>query len=149
MSITGSTTNGDPTMPPRRLHGPVTRAVGLALGLLGCTISGAVELEWQPQRSHDVELSDSDSTISILTTGTDPYLVWRLPRPASPQERMLEFEYFCVDGIDSVSGYLGPPITEKSRFELPDLAHAEGWQTYRVDLVEVTGGPLNRSFSLL
>ena len=121
----------------------------MAFALFAPTCLQAVELDWQPQRSNDAEANRHGSTISIRTTGNDPYLVWRIREPVGESQRVLEFDYFCVDGIDSVCGYLGPPISEASRFVMPDLSHAEGWQTYRVDLVDATGGPLKRNTSLL
>jgi hypothetical protein len=95
----------------------------------------AAEEPWLPHRENDVELSVAASTIAIRTTGHDPFLVWLLPESTEADHRVLEFEYFCTEKIGSVSGFLGPPLSEATRFDLPDLTIAEGWQTYTVDLV--------------
>ena len=109
--------------------------------LLQCGASAAEE-PWLPHRWNHVEMSVAASTIKIRTTGNDPFLVWQLPGSIEAHNRVLEFEYFCTDKIDSVSGLLGPPLTEAARFDLPDLTIAEGWQTYAVDLVGAAGYPI-------
>lgn len=109
----------------------------------------ANDRDWIPARSHDVELTVTDSTITIRTTGSDPYIVWRLKRPHQAADRVLEFEYFCTESIDAISAFLGPPITEASKLALPDLTIAEGWQTYTVDLVSAAGRPIPRDALLL
>lgn len=124
-------------------------ATTVAVFFLFCSFAQAVELEWVPGMSHDVEARLDDSAIAIRTTGGDPYLVWRTPRPLSPRERVLEFEYFAFEDIGSVSGYHGPPIAEPSRFQMPDLTTTQGWQSYRVDLQDAIGEPLSEATRLI
>jgi hypothetical protein len=121
----------------------------IAVALIMNVTAEAVELEWVPEMSHDVEARVADAALSIRTTGTDPYLIWRLPGPVQPQERVLELEYFAFENIESVSGYHGPPITETSRFSMPDITTSQGWQSYRVDLVDAIGQPLPETTRLL
>ncbi len=122
---------------------------GLAFTVPFCTSVVAAELTWVPRMSRDVETSVSDEVISVRTTGLDPQLVWRLSTAPSQTDHVLEFEYFSPTGARSLHGYLGPPITEQSRFEMPDLSIAEGWQSYRLDLVEEKGGALPSKTRLL
>ncbi len=44
--------------------------------------------------------------------------------------------------MSSLSGFLGPPLSEATRFDLPDLTIAEGWQIYTVDLVRAAENPI-------
>lgn len=102
----------------------------------------AAEPAWLPIRTHDVELTQADSTLQIRTTGGDPYLIWRLPRQRKATDQVLELEYFCTQSIDSVTAFFGPPITESGKFSLPNLTIAEGWHTYAVDLADASGQPI-------
>jgi hypothetical protein len=118
-----------------------TKALPLIIATIAILLStgdAVAEEPWLPHRQNDVELSVAASTIAIRTTGHDPYLVWQLPELVAADNRVLEFEYFCTEKIDSMSGFLGPPLSEATRFDLPDLTIAEGWQTYTVDLVMAT-----------
>jgi hypothetical protein len=133
----------------------LARSIGrhLAAWIIFCSwsasLASAVELKWLAENSNDIESHIDGQVVSIRTTGGDPYLTWHVPKSPLEQDVVLEFEYLCVNGIDSVTGYLGPPITEQSRFELPDLTIAQGWQSYRVDLAEATGGRLGASTRLI
>lgn len=100
-----------------------------------CFAAQEVELGG-PSTTNQVDLSIQADTLTIRTTGHDPYLVWDLPEGLSKNTRVLEFEYFCLEKIDAVSGLLGPPWAERSRFDLPELSIAQGWQVYAVDLLE-------------
>lgn len=95
--------------------------------------------------SNDVTISTSDDSVRgqelrIETTGYDPYVIWKIGRPSwIPGVQVLEFDYFSVQPIDNLSAYLGPPITESTHFDLPELVQAEGWQNYAADLESAFG----------
>jgi hypothetical protein len=126
-----------------------TIALAVAIAVVTSADLRADDQDWLPVRSHDVELTVTDSTIKIRTTGGDPYMMWRLKRPLKTSDRVLEFQYFCTESIDSVTAFIGPPITEAGKFALPNLTIAEGWQTYAVDLVTAAGKPIAGNASLL
>lgn len=113
-----------------------------AIAILLSPGDSAGEEQWLLHRENDVESSVAASAIAIRTTGHDPYLVWLLPESIAADNRVLEFEYFCTEKIDSMSGFLGPPLSEATRFDLPDLTISEGWQTYTVDLVTAAENPI-------
>ncbi len=117
---------------------------------LCCFSPPAVAADWEllPSRANDVELTVDGSEFDIRTTGTDPYLISRRVGTLDPNDRVLEFEYFCPQGVDFLSAYFGPPISEASRIDLPSLPIAEGWQTYSVDLRAIMDQPLPPSTTL-
>ncbi len=108
------------------------------------------ESELTLDRSHDVAISEQDGQIEILTTGHDPYVIWKVSaQPFSSGYHVLQFEYFAVEPIDDITAFLGPPITEAGKFELPELTQAEGWQSYAADLMLAAGKPLPADTKLL
>ncbi|MCG8653530.1 MAG: DUF5722 domain-containing protein [Pirellulales bacterium] len=121
----------------------------LLLSWLNLSLAGAAEWELLPAQTHHVELSVEDSEFHIRTTGNDPYLVGRWIGRPGPEDRILELEYFCAQGVRSPTAYYGPPISEASRIDLPDLTIAEGWQTYKVDLHALMAKALPPSARLL
>lgn len=100
-------------------------------------------------RSHHVELTQNGTTIDLQTQGYDPYLIWEFSAPLSSEHRVLQFDYFCPAGINQFHIYTGPTITEKTRIDMPSLIKAEGWQTYRADLVELAESALPESTTLI
>ncbi len=122
----------------------------IAIAWIG-TLPSASAKQWHllPGAIHDVELTEQNETFQIRTTGSDPYLTGRLAEPPKKNDRILEFEYFCPSGIKGATAYLGPPISEASRVDLPDLPIAEGWQTYTADLQERLGKPIPQHVRLL
>jgi hypothetical protein len=102
-----------------------------------------------PFRSHDIELSEQNGSLVIRTTGNDPFLVWQWSEPLQPDQRVLAFDYFCADGIQQLSIFAGPPITASTQLQLPDLAIAEGWQEYSVELSAPQGVELPQRMTLL
>ncbi|MGI9469993.1 MAG: DUF5722 domain-containing protein [Rubripirellula sp.] len=90
----------------------------------------------QPFRTHDVELTARGGVIDIRTTGGDPYLIWRWQGSLASEQFVVAFECFCPDEIDQVSAYLGPPISESTRVNLPNIPVAEGWNEYAAELIQ-------------
>ena len=88
----------------------------------------------KPFHTHHVEWSPQGDAIEIKTTGGDPYLIWKWREPLEPDQFVVSFEYFCPREIDQVSAYLGPPLTEATRVELPNIPLAEGWQEFAAEL---------------
>ncbi len=117
----------------------------IALICLATCRCPAADWELLPGRENDVELTVQGSTIDILTTGADPYVVGRWDRTRRSNDRVLQLEYFCSDPIDSFEGFFGPPISEASRIDLPTLPVAQGWQTYVVDLESILKRPLPKT----
>ncbi len=112
-------------------------------------LCGTANAGWVIDQANDVETVVTGDVTSVRTTGPDPYVVWRASKPFEATDRVLEFEYFCLTEIGSVSAILGPPITEPRRIDLPDITVAEGWQRYRADLGAAEGRPISDNVSLL
>ena len=108
----------------------------LLVSILGSSSSQcrATDLVILKDQCHDVDIETDGTTLGIITTGNDPYIVWKLASPLTEDETVLSFEYFSLTSIDSIHGYHGPPIEEQSRFELPNISLSEGWSEYRYDL---------------
>lgn len=119
------------------------------------TTAGAADWKLLPDETHHVQLTDSvqspqqSSEWAIQTTGHDPYLVGRWKTVPTADDQVLEFEYFSTTGIKDFSVIVGPPISEAGRIQLPPVMIAEGWQTYRVNLVDIGNKPLKKSSKLL
>lgn len=88
----------------------------------------------KPLRTNQVALIKQGGDLSITTTGSDPFIMWELSTPLLLSEPVLSLEYFCPDGIDQVSVFLGPPISPATQLTLPDLSIAEGWRQYAAPL---------------
>ena len=119
------------------------------------TTARAADWKLIPDQTHHVQLTDSDqspqqsSELAIQTTGHDPYLVGRWKTAPTADDHILEFEYFSTTGIEDFSVIVGPPINEAERIQLPPVMIAEGWQTYRANLVDIRNKPLKKSSKLL
>lgn len=87
-----------------------------------------------PFHTHHVKWSSQGDAIDIKTTGSDPYLIWKWQAPLGSDQFVVSFEYFCPQEIDQVSAYLGPPLTEATRVDLPNIPLAEGWQEFAAEL---------------
>ncbi|MDG2221032.1 MAG: DUF5722 domain-containing protein [Rubripirellula sp.] len=100
--------------------------------------------------SNDVSISTAGQEIELVTTGHDPFVVWKCSaNPAKSGDHVVAFEYFAVETIEQPSAFLGPPITEATRVDLPDLTQAEGWQSYAADLIHLSGKQIQPAVNLL
>lgn len=88
----------------------------------------------KPLRTNQVSFVRQDGSLSITTTGNDPFIMWEWRTPLLLSEPVLSFEYFCPDGIENVSLFIGPPISPKMQLSLPNLSIAEGWREYAVPI---------------
>ncbi|MGI9465866.1 MAG: DUF5722 domain-containing protein [Rubripirellula sp.] len=88
----------------------------------------------KPLRTNQIVLVRQDGSLSITTTGNDPFIMWEWRTPLLLSEPVLSFEYFCPDGIENVSLFIGPPISSKMQLSLPNLPVAEGWREYAVPI---------------
>ena len=105
---------------------------------------------WAPQGAgtgHDVRLEQNNGTLSITTTGNDPYLVGKL-HDLGGEDQVLEFEYFSTERV-SLSVFLGPPFHAAHEIALPPMSIAEGWQTYAEDLVKNANRPISKGTRLM
>ena len=93
----------------------------------------------EPLRTQHVDFNTHEANLSITTTGNDPFIVWEWSTPLILSEPVLSFEYFCPDGIDNVSLFLGPPISSTMQLRLPNLSVAEGWREYATPLTPPNG----------
>ena len=84
----------------------------------------------KPVRTNHITFGTQDGNLSITTTGNDPFIVWEWSNPLLLSEPVLSFEYFCPDGIENVSMFIGPPISPNMQLSLPNLPVAEGWREY-------------------
>ena len=96
----------------------------------------------KPLRTNQVTVVIKEANLSITTKGNDPFITWELSTPLLLSEPVLSFEYFCPDGIENVSLFLGPPITSTMQLSLPNLEIAEGWREYKVPLKQSNGQKL-------
>lgn len=69
-------------------------------------------------------------------------------RPASGQNWVLSFDYFCVGGMKTYAVLPGPPFQAATARYLPDLAHSEAWVPYVARLVPA-GKPLPENWKQL
>lgn len=50
--------------------------------------------------------------------------------PASAEDKVIEFEYFCIDGLKTFAVLLGPPFESATTRYLPALGQSEAWTHY-------------------
>ena len=107
--------------------------------------------QWQiiAQSSNHVDQTFEKGLTKITTTGRDPYIIGRFSGERSSDERVLELEYFSTTGVEDLSVVLGPPITERTRINLPAMSVAEGWQRYSADLGATWENPELTKYKLL
>lgn len=103
--------------------------------LVAIALQTANGQSWRVQmdRCRDVRLTQQGEVLSIETSGRDPYLVGQLIN-VRPSDTVLEFEYFCADGVKNFEVFLGPPFGPESRASLPPIPLAETWQTYAEEI---------------
>jgi hypothetical protein len=97
----------------------------------------SVPLQLNPASAHEAEVHAlDDGGFSILTTGADPSVATHpLAESAMPGDAfILEFEYFCPDGLDHLEVFFGPPIRAGTSAKSGRLPPAELWRPATVDL---------------
>ena len=100
-------------------------------------VTHAKVVEWaNPMvHSHDVRIARDQDVLSIETIGTDPYFRFQVPELEKiDRDWVLEFEYFCPEGIQGLQWRSGRRISDPIPKPLPPLTKAEGWTTYTINL---------------
>jgi len=72
----------------------------------------------------------------ITTTGGDPFI---LTKPFKSnydpnKEYVFSFEYFCIEGLDSIQLFYAPPVKEEQSAHGPELLSSEGWTSYALNI---------------
>ena len=70
-------------------------------------------------------------------------------KPFAANNRVLEFEYFCTEEIDSVSAFSDRRFPSRHGLIFPIWPIAQGWQTYAADLVIAMEKPIPGNTSQL
>jgi hypothetical protein len=94
-------------------------------------------LDWSQSMTglNQLERTINDGTLTLTTTGPDPYFWFTLPElPEAERDWILSIEYFCPSGIKDIQWRTGRPALPLRFTELPAIDPAEGWTTYRVNL---------------
>ena len=100
----------------------------------------AVRLDWSgiASRSNQLRTSNRDGVVSIWTEGQDPYFHFELPRLGKRnRDWILEFEYFCPQGIQGLQWRSGRSLHKPTAVSLPAISVAEGWTTYTLNLSQI------------
>lgn len=104
-------------------------------------------VNWNNAEIHDLLRSVDQQTVSLTTSGRDPFLIFELPPvtagDAASRDHFLSLEYLCPEGVRSVEMFVGRPARPGNRHELPAIDQSEGWATYKVNLTEVAPAALN------
>ncbi|TWU23367.1 hypothetical protein Pla52o_29030 [Novipirellula galeiformis] len=103
--------------------------VSFLVWLIAMPVASAASWTLFPERCNDVDIQRRDQVIEILTTGNDPYLVGELSEIGA-EDAVLQFDYFCVSGIEQVELFLGRTHFGDTPLSLPSIPVAEAWQTY-------------------
>lgn len=93
----------------------------------------------------------ADQSMDFKTLGDDPYILLKAFEKvnASPDDRVLAFDYFCADGIDELEIFYGPPIVAGRSLSGGQMPKAESWQPFALDLKEASGGRWSANDNLL
>ncbi len=97
-------------------------------------VSAQTPLSIDFNSTHDMEVSYiSENTVSILTTGRDPY-VFTLPLSTQlPKgDRVLSFDYFCPKGLDHLEIFFD--VRNEHSKLVRRVGMSEGWVQFSVDL---------------
>lgn len=93
------------------------------------------------REANDVEITHkNDGLIHLKTTGSDPYITLKSKPKKRPSRDsyILEFNYFCPDGIDSVEIFFKSSDqqrwTPNNKLDGGRLPKAEAWQPYTINL---------------
>ncbi|WP_345318892.1 DUF5722 domain-containing protein [Novipirellula rosea] len=102
---------------------------GFLASLVMLPVASAANWTLVPERCNDVDIQQRDQVIEIQTTGSDPFIVGQL-NDLGAEDSVLQFDYFCVSGIEQVELFLGRPRYGDTPLSLPAIPVAETWQTY-------------------
>lgn len=86
-------------------------------------------------------LSEDGGEYSMKTTNTDPYIYTdALTEECSDKAVVLSFDYIAPKGITLFQLLLSPEAPDRFT-NLPDIAPADNWNTYSVNLKDVFANP--------
>jgi hypothetical protein len=114
----------------------------LLLGVLGAmshAVRATVSLDLDLSSTNDVEIrAIGDGGYEIETKGGDPYVFCKpVSGDYDPDTTcVLAFDYFCVNGVDSVELFYGPPIVAGNAAMGPAVPSSEGWTSYAFSVKE-------------
>lgn len=146
-----------------------------AAGRLHANAGGPADghpIDWNAAEVHDLGRSVDGQTVSLTTTGVDPFLVCELPSvnvlastgsdgasldgasldgaslnsanvDGNRRDFFLSLEYLCPQGVRGVELFVGLPAHPANRVSLPPIAPSEGWTTYKVNLSDVAPAALD------
>ncbi|WP_197454957.1 DUF5722 domain-containing protein [Stieleria varia] len=84
--------------------------------------------------SNHLTVTVTDDVITLVTTGSDPYLIMQMiPRVDGAEDQILACDYFCPTGISAIEFRIGPPFPHTSA-ALPAFSPAEGWTTWSANI---------------
>jgi len=89
---------------------------------------------------NQIKIKKTSQALEIETAGGDPYAVFKPSTALKAVDEILEFEYFCPDGINSFVLYAGPPFRPGGAIEIGALPKSEGWMKKSFNLSELSGG---------
>ena len=105
------------------------------------TGADSYSLDWSSidRQGNQIALESSEELIAIRTLGTDPYFHFSIP-PLSQSRRdwVLQWRYFCPQGISGMELRVGRGIARPNAIDLPPLPAAEGWTSYAINLSELS-----------
>ena len=116
-----------------RLHRLATVLCAVILAASGLPSALGGDWELVPDRKNQIEVSEYEGVIRLRTLGIDPFVVGKLAN-LKPDDRVLQFDYICPSGIDSLQVYVGPPFGAATSFVAPGCPKTENWKTHRCEL---------------
>ena len=103
---------------------------------------GGVPLSVDPSGPHELTVTVAGDEAALTTTGSDPYVRLRpfAAGAVGPAQAVLSFEYFCPQGVDSLTVYYGPPGRPWRAVPAGGLPPAEGWVPFAANLADLSEG---------
>lgn len=98
------------------------------------------------KNTNHVEIKEAQGALSIETTGGDPYAVFKTSSVGA-DDCVLDFEYFCPEGISDMQIYYGPPISPSTCVSMGNLPKSETWNKACLNLKAATNQVWNNSFT--
>lgn len=87
------------------------------------------------QHVNQITMTEANGVVTLAMTGTDPYLVFRLPSIKQiATDWMLSWDYFCADGVTDLEWRTGPQFGQADVMTLPKMEPSEGWTPYSINL---------------
>ena len=97
-------------------------------------------VDWSSIQQHgnQIAVEQVDGVIAIRTRGTDPYFHFSIPPlDQSGRDWILQWQYFCPQGIGALELRVGRGIGNPQGIDLPPMPAAEGWTSYAINLSDL------------